>query len=106
MPLPSSTKSHCVLPFANSFRYLTEIEFLPRMKKGFWENLGCNERGRVALDERWAPEVNGIWTVLKGLTSGYRVFGYGTWVNVMQTGGRLLGGIMQRLQPSLRANLD
>jgi hypothetical protein len=46
-------------------RYLTELHFLPEYKKGFWEKMGCHDRGRVALDERWNPRAHSIWTVLK-----------------------------------------
>jgi hypothetical protein len=33
----------------------------------------------------------------QGITSMYRVFGYNTWVDVMQTGGRLLGYLAEKL---------
>jgi DMSO/TMAO reductase YedYZ molybdopterin-dependent catalytic subunit len=49
-----------------SAKWLTKVEFVNVVKqRGFWERLGCHERGRVAEDERWAPgNAALIWPVL------------------------------------------
>eukprot|EP00953_Heterococcus_sp_UTEX-ZZ885_P011884 6858-Heterococcus_DN1.PRE.1 len=59
---------------------------------GFWEKLGCNIRGRVSHNERWAPHASTVWNVLSGITSLYRTLGnYTLWIAVMQKGGALVG---------------
>lgn len=77
-----------------SAKYLTKVELLDSYRDGFWEKLGCNRRGRWALEERWSESASRVWNVLAWLTSRYAVFGgERVWVWVMVRGGAFLGSI-------------
>ena len=49
-----------------SCKWLHQVEFLSSHQQGFWEKLGCHMRGRVELNERWAPKTKSIWDFLVG----------------------------------------
>ena len=83
-------------------RRLVKVEFLsgPAPPRGFWEKLGCHARGRVALDERWAPgRTRGVWNLLVGSAGSpgvmqglyMRYLPAGVWTRIMQFGGAVLG---------------
>ena len=84
-----------------SAKWLVKVEFLSGPAPGgFWEKLGCHARGRVALDERWAPgRTRGVWTLLvgsagrPGIMQGLymRYLPAGVWTRIMQLGGAVLG---------------
>ena len=84
-------------------RRLVKVEFLsgPAPPRGFWEKLGCHARGRVALDERWAPSFLGwrSWgaTLLvgsggcPGITRGLYLLPESVWTRIWQRSGAVLG---------------
>lgn len=74
-----------------SCKWLSKITFLPTFRKGWWERVACHPRGRVHLDERWAPEANVVWTLLAKINMLYfHVLG-DAFFPVMQVSGKILG---------------
>lgn len=57
-----------------SAKYLTEIHFLPSYQNGFWEKLGCHQRGRAMLGERWTASAATSWQWLVWMADLYRRF--------------------------------
>jgi len=75
-----------------SAKYLTALHFLPSWRDGFWESLGCHDRGRWAYEERFNKRAQGVWNVLAWLSDRYRAWGsVRLWVVVMQQSGALVG---------------
>lgn len=81
-----------------SAKWLTRIELAPSYSPGFWEKCGCHARGRVARNERFREGWSAaIWYWLAAAPGVYRRFGgYEVWIFVIQSGGRVLGTIVDR----------
>lgn len=48
-----------------SAKFVSSLEFCRSYKKGFWEKLGCHDRGRWELDERWQSGLSSyVWPFL------------------------------------------
>ncbi|GBG33486.1 Hypothetical Protein FCC1311_097092 [Hondaea fermentalgiana] len=89
-----------------SCKWVSELAFLPKYRKGWWERVACHSRGRVAFDERWAKDAGAFWTLLSSCNMFYlRVFG-DTFAPVMQISGQILARIVDFLKASLRLHND
>ena len=78
-----------------SGKWVVRWTFLNEYKAGFWERLGCHQRGRHICNERFDTQAEGIWKCLIAAPFAYRrVFGDRVWILVMQFGGNLLGKIV------------
>ena len=75
-----------------SCKWLTALEVGTSARLGFWERLGCHTRGRVAYNERWAPEAGAVWTLLiRMLNVYYYVIPEAAVVRLMQGSATVLG---------------
>jgi DMSO/TMAO reductase YedYZ molybdopterin-dependent catalytic subunit len=81
-----------------SAKYLAKLQFTNSYEQGFWEKLGCHERGRVKYEERWKKGVSTtIWKGLIYLHSLYDFCGQEMWTKSMKMGSTVLGYIVRKL---------
>ena len=86
-----------------SCKWVTKVTLRKSYRKGFWERIGCHARGRIAFDERWAPQARGVWTVLSSMNQWFlKITGPRVGAVVMQYSGFYLGWFVDTFKSLLR----
>lgn len=90
-----------------SCKWVTKVTLCKKYRKGFWERIGCHARGRIAQNERWAPQAKGVWTVLSTMNQGFLYLtGPRIGTLVMQKSGFYLGWFVDTFKNVLRLKND